>query len=90
MIVFKLSTFYCYQYAQYHQLQKLCFLYMLNYLVVYSLSERESSSKMLGTMFTLARLKIVSTIKNFCECHLKIVRCHAVENYKFLRDSQLV
>ena len=44
---------------------------------------------MQGTVFALARLEIVPTIKNFiCRCHM-IVR-DAVENYMFLRDSQLV
>ena len=37
-----------------------------------------------GTVFTLARLKIVSTIKNL------IFRHGAIENDMFLRDSQLV
>ena len=36
---------------------------MLNYLIMYSLSEREAVN-MHKTVFTLARLKIVPTIKN--------------------------
>ena len=40
---------------------------------------------MQGTWFTLARLITVPTIKN-----LMIVRCVAVDNYVFLRESQLV
>ena len=65
---------------------------MFNYPVMYSLSERERAAvNMQGTVFTLARLKIVPTIKNLsCRYHLMIVRYDAVENYMFLRESQLV
>ena len=54
-------------------MHQLCFLYMLNYPAVYSLSEREGvAAHMQGTVFTSARLKIVSTIKNLyhiqCQC----------------------
>ena len=61
-------------------MHQLCFLYMLNYpgKSTYSLSthcpkERErAAAHMQGTVFTLARSKIVSTIKNLyhiqCQC----------------------
>ena len=54
-------------------MHQLCFLYMLNYPAVYSLSEKErAAAQMQGTVFTLARLKIVPTIKKFyhiqCQC----------------------
>ena len=39
---------------------------------------------MLGTVFTLARLKIVPTINNFVDVFRMIVRCDVVENYMFL------
>ena len=52
--------------------------------------EREAVN-MIGTVLTLARLKVVPTIKNLiCRCFFMIVRCDAVENYMFYRDSQLV
>ena len=46
---------------------------MLTYPAVYSLSERvRMASHMQGTVFTLARLKIVPTVKNLyhiqCQC----------------------
>ena len=65
---------------------------MLNYPVMYTLSEREREAvNMHGTVFTLARFKIVPTIKNLIvDVLFMIVRCDAVENYMFLRDSQLV
>ena len=44
-----------------------------------------------GTVFTSAKSKIVPTIMNLIyRCLLMIVRCDEVENYMFLRDSQLV
>ena len=55
-------------------MDQLCFLYMLNSPAIYSaLSKRENRlHNMQGTEFTLARLKIVPTIKNLyhiqCEC----------------------
>ena len=52
--------------------------------------EREAVN-MQGTVFTLARLKIVLTIKNlFVDVFFMIVRYDAVENYMYHRDSQLV
>ena len=63
---------------------------MLNYPVMYSLSERVAVN-IQGTVITLARLKIVPPIKNLiCSVFFMIVRSDAVENYMFLRDSQLV
>ena len=59
---FHFNTVSCFLFALYHQL---CFLYMLNYPVMYSLSERERErQKACKELFTLARLKIVPTIKN--------------------------
>ena len=51
----------------------LFFLYMLNYpACLLTVRKRESASYMQGTLFTSARLKIVSTIKNLnhiqCQC----------------------
>ena len=61
-----------------------------NYPVMYSLSEK-AAVNMQGTVFTLVGLKIVPTIKNLIYVFFTIVRCDAVENYMFLRDSlQLV
>ena len=60
-------------------------IYMPNYPVMYSLSERERAAvNIQGTVFTLAGLKIVPTIKNLmCRYLLYNVRCDAVENYMF-------
>ena len=46
------------------------YAFYVNYPVMYSLSERERVAvNMQGTVFTLARLKIVPTIKNLiCRC----------------------
>ena len=66
---------------------------MLNYPDMYSLSERacERVAVNMQAIFTLAGFKIVPTIKNLiCRCFFKIVRCDAVENYMFLRDSLLL
>ena len=65
---------------------------MLNYPVTYSLFEREKVViNMQGTVINLARLKIVPTIKNLiCRCLLYDCEMCAVENYMFLKDSQLV
>ena len=57
---------------------------------VLAIRER-AAVNMHGTLITLARLEIVSTIKNLiCRCLLMIVRCDTVENYMFLRDSLVV
>ena len=56
--------------------------YMLHYPVMHLLSEKERATVSMKTMFNLERLKIVSI--------LMIVRCDAIENYMFFRDSQLV
>ena len=46
--------------AQLLTMYQFCFLYMLHYPVMYSLSERERVAvNMQGTVFTLARLQIV-------------------------------
>ena len=46
-------------------MHQLCFLYMLNYPAVYTLSEQEKmAAHMQGTVFALARLKIFLSIKN--------------------------
>ena len=65
---------------------------MLNYPVMYLVSERERISiNMLGIVFTLARLKIIVTIKNMLvDVFFTIVRYNAVENHIFIRNSQLV
>ena len=65
---------------------------MLNYPVMYLVSERERISvNMLGIVFTLARLKIIVTIKNMLvDVFFTIVRNNAVENHIFIRNSQLV
>ena len=60
-----------------------------SYVLCY-LRERAAVNRQ-GTVFTLARLKTVPTIKNtIVNIFFMIVRCDAVENYMFLRDSQLV
>ena len=52
---------------------------MLNYPVLYSLSERVAVN-IQGIGFTIERLKMIPTIKNLiCRC-IMIVRCEAVEN----------
>ena len=60
---------------------------------MYLLSKGERVAvNMQGTVFTSAKLKIVPTINNLI-CKLvftMIVKCDEVENYMFLRDSQLV
>ena len=44
---------------------------------------------MIGTVFTLVQLKIIPTIRNLiCRC-LIYVRCDAVRNCMFFRDSQM-
>ena len=65
---------------------------MLNYPVMYLVSERERISvNMLGIVFTLARLKIIVTIKKMLvDVFFSIVRCDAVENHICIRNSQLV
>ena len=65
---------------------------MQNYPVMYLVSERERISvNMLGIVFTLAKLNIIHTIKNMLvDVFFTIVRCDAVENHIFIRNSQLV
>ena len=67
------------------------FLYIFSCSVMlFAIRERERASVNMQTVLTLAGLKIVFTIMNLiCRC-LVIVRCDAVENYMFIRDSQLV
>ena len=59
---------------------------MLNHLIMYSLSEKVVVN-MQENVFTLEKLKMIPTIKNLI---FMTVRYDAVENYLFLRDSQLV
>ena len=57
-------------------MHQLCFLYMLNYPAVYSLSEKQRVAvNMQGIVFTLTRLKIVPTIKN-----LNHIQCQSLLN----------
>ena len=62
---------------------------MLHDPAIYALSERERAAvNMQGTVFALAGLKIVPTIKNLTCRGLHYVRCDAVQNYMLCRDSQ--
>ena len=80
VIVFTFNTFvFRWLYIMLHQL---CFPHMLNYPVIYSLSERESSSKHARNYVYLSKIEIVPTIKNLiCRCLPLIVRCDLVNNY---------
>ena len=84
MIVCTIDSFFpSFQYALYHlqsidYMHQLCFLYILK--PVYSLSETERERlHMQETMFTLARLKIVPTIKN-----LYHIQCQRVDELSSL------
>ena len=55
-------------------MHQLCFLYMLNYQTINSLSERErAAAHKQETVFTLARLKIVPTINNLYHTNASVL-----------------
>ena len=63
---------------------------MLNYPVMYSLSERERAAvNMQGTVY-LSKIENSFYHQGFVDVFFMIVRCDAVENYMFFKDSQLV
>ena len=64
-------------------------LSMLNCPVIYSLSERERAA--VNMQGTVAGLNLVSPSRTFVvDDFFIIVTCNAVENYLFLRNSQIV